>query len=577
MVSKNAVTIFTCPKPFVGHIEIIQRNALGSWRLLHPRPRIILFGEGEGIARTAREFGAIHAPEIKCSRLGTPLASDVFAQAESMAKGRKMLFTNADMIYNQSIIEAISLVDEKLEHYLAVGQRWDVDIDHEIDFQKAEKLNESLRAHGTLHAPSGMDWMGFPLGQWGPLPGLIIGRAAWDGGMLSRALAARVPVIDCTSFVLAIHQNHDYSHIKGGQREAWHGEEAQYNRSLCNAEKLPWVIDVWHSTWVLNAKRVIYKKGKPLPLPKHTPQAQPPKPKPARPGVTGAPPPKPRLPAQKLASQPPPPLPVTQVTSRSMPLLDRSTAMTIFTSLKAMRPPFDVLQRNALQSWMMLSPRPEIILFGDEGAEIAESLAIKHIPKIECSPSGAPLASSVFALVEEQALGTILCWMNGDVIATQNLIDMAMRVYACLDDFLIIGRRWNLKVISPINFSRGTWWRELRRRVQAQGSLGPPDAIDYLIFTPGLWEKLPPLCIGRAAWDGAAIALALKAGRPVVDASDAIFVVHQDHDYSHVPGGKNEVWNGADAQKNRGLVPDWARTIAHATHKMTLGGLFKKS
>lgn len=566
MVSKNAVTIFACPKPFVGHIEIIQRNALGSWKLLHPRPRIILFGEGEGIAKTAREFRAIHVPKVKCSWLGTPLVSDIFAQAESMAKGRKMLFTNADMIYNQSVIEAINLADEKFEHYLTIGQRWDVDVDYEVDFQKAEKLSESLRAHGTLHAPSGMDWMGFPLDQWGSLPGFIIGRAAWDGGVLSRALTARVPVIDCTSFVLAIHQDHDYSHIEGGQREAWHGEEAQHNRSLCNAEKLPWVIDVWHSTWVLNAKGVMYEKGKPLPLPKHVPQAQPSKParpKPAQPAA--APPPRPRSPAQRLASRP-------------IPLLDRDTTLTIFTSLKAMRPPFDVLQRNALQSWMMLSPRPEIILLGDEGAEIAEDFAIKHIPEIECSPSGAPLASSVFALVEEQALGTILCWMNADIIATQSLIDVAMRIYACLDSFLVIGRRWGLEVLDPINFSRGTWWRELRRRVQAGGSLEPPDAIDYLIFTPGLWEgKLPPLCIGRAAWDGAAIALALKAGKPVVDATDAIFVVHQSHDYSHIAGGKNEVWNGVDAKENRRLVPDWCKTIVDATHKMTLGGLFKKS
>ena len=226
---------------------------------------------------------------------------------------------------------------------------------------------------------------------------------------------------------------------------------------------------------------------------------------------------------------------------------------------------------------MMLSPRPEIILLGDEGAEIAEGFAIKHVPEIERSPSGAPLASSIFVLAEEQASGIILCWMNADIIATQSLMDTAVRIHACLESYLAIGRRWNLKILDPINFSRGAWWRELRRRVQAQGSLGPPDAIDYLIFTPGLWERLPPLCIGRAAWDGAAIALALKAGRPVVDATDAIFVVHQDHDYSHIPGGKNEAWNGADAQKNRKLVPGWAKTVVHATHKMTLGGLFKKS
>ena len=561
-MTKDAITIFTTPKPFVDFIGIIQRNALQSWKLLRPLPRIILFGEGEGIAETAEELGVIHVPEVKCSQLGTPLVSDVFAQAEKMAKGRKMLFTNADMIYSQSIIEAINLVDNELENYFMLGQRWDVGINYEIDFQEGdgEELNKSLRAHGILHAPTGMDWMGFPSGQWGPLPDLIIGRAAWDGGMLSHALIARIPVIDCTNYVLAIHQNHHYGHLEGGRREAFHGKEAQQNRSLCRAEKLPWVIDIWHSTWILTTEGAIYKKKDPLSLPR-TPQTKPAKPQPVRPIATAVPPPKPRLSTKRLASRPAP----------------LSSTMTIFTSLKAMNPPFDVLQRNALRSWTMLYPRPEIILLGNEGAEIAEDLVVKHIPEIECSPSGAPLASSVFALVEKQALGMILCWMNADIVATQSLMDTAVRIYACLDSFLAIGKRWNLEVTSPINFSRGTWWRELRRRVQAGGKLGPPDAIDYLIFTPGLWEKLPPLCIGRAAWDGAAVALALKAGKPVVDATDAIFVVHQDHDYSHIAGGKNEVWNGDNAKRNKELVPDWAKTIVHATHKMTLGGLFKRS
>jgi hypothetical protein len=31
MKSENKMTLFAIPKPFVGHIGVIQRNALGSW------------------------------------------------------------------------------------------------------------------------------------------------------------------------------------------------------------------------------------------------------------------------------------------------------------------------------------------------------------------------------------------------------------------------------------------------------------------------------------------------------------------------------------------------------------------
>ena len=39
------ITIFSTPKPFRGHIGVIQRNALKSWTLLHPDVEMILFGD----------------------------------------------------------------------------------------------------------------------------------------------------------------------------------------------------------------------------------------------------------------------------------------------------------------------------------------------------------------------------------------------------------------------------------------------------------------------------------------------------------------------------------------------------
>jgi hypothetical protein len=46
------LTIFSTPKPFRGSSDIIQRNALRSWRLLHPDVYVI----GAGQAHSVREF-----------------------------------------------------------------------------------------------------------------------------------------------------------------------------------------------------------------------------------------------------------------------------------------------------------------------------------------------------------------------------------------------------------------------------------------------------------------------------------------------------------------------------------------
>ena len=57
------LTIFSTPKPFVGHIGIIQRNAIKSWTLLHPDVEVILFGDDEGAAQACQDLGIRHEPE----------------------------------------------------------------------------------------------------------------------------------------------------------------------------------------------------------------------------------------------------------------------------------------------------------------------------------------------------------------------------------------------------------------------------------------------------------------------------------------------------------------------------------
>jgi hypothetical protein len=52
------LTIFTIPKPFRGHIEVIQRNAIESWLRLRPQCEIILCGDDPGVAEAASEYSS---------------------------------------------------------------------------------------------------------------------------------------------------------------------------------------------------------------------------------------------------------------------------------------------------------------------------------------------------------------------------------------------------------------------------------------------------------------------------------------------------------------------------------------
>ncbi len=64
------LTLFSTPKPFRGHNGIIQRNALKSWKLLHPDAEVILFGNEEGAEEICRELGLRYEPDVERSSLG---------------------------------------------------------------------------------------------------------------------------------------------------------------------------------------------------------------------------------------------------------------------------------------------------------------------------------------------------------------------------------------------------------------------------------------------------------------------------------------------------------------------------
>jgi hypothetical protein len=61
---------------------------------------------------------------------------------------------------------------------------------------------------------------------------------------------------------------------------------------------------------------------------------------------------------------------------------------------------------------------------------------------------------------------------------------------------------------------------------------------DYFIFRKELFQDIPAFALGRAGWDNWMIYAGRRAGGPVIDASEAITVVHQNHDYHHLPGGQ---------------------------------------
>ena len=78
-----------------------------------------------------------------------------------------------------------------------------------------------------------------------------------------------------------------------------------------------------------------------------------------------------------------------------------------------------------------------------------------------------------------------------------------------------------------------------------------PSGMDYFIFKRGMFRDLPKVTMGRAYCDNALVVHCLRRNIPVIDASFALRVEHQFHDYGHVAGGRSSVWHGEEAMANK--------------------------
>lgn len=230
------LTIFTTPKPFRGHINVIQRNALKSWTLLHPDVEVILFGEEEGAAEAAHDLGIRHEPRVERNEFGTNLLNSMFGKAHDIARHDILCYVNCDIILTDDFLRAVECVRSRHPKFLMVGRRWDTPITSPLDFSDpgwAEKVRSFALSANVQREPWWIDYFVFSRGLYGRnLPAFAVGRARWDNWMVWKALDSRLPVVDASPVVVAVHQNHDYNHLPQGKTAVWDGEESQRNMRL---------------------------------------------------------------------------------------------------------------------------------------------------------------------------------------------------------------------------------------------------------------------------------------------------------------------------------------------------------
>lgn len=255
--------------------------------------------------------------------------------------------------------------------------------------------------------------------------------------------------------------------------------------------------------------------------------------------------------------------------------------ITIFTIPKAFESHTGVIQTNAIKSWTLLNPKPQIILFGnDKGIDkTSHALGVTHVPHIRSNQYGTPLLDSVFRQAQELAKHSILTYVNADIILLNDFLTAIQNLQSVsFDQFLMIGQRTDLDITDPLDFKILTWEAELRQLAIRNGTLASVVCRDYFVFPKPLYASIPPFAVGRGHWDSWMVYQAHQIGVPVIDATNVVTAIHQNHNYAHLSTKRGVVYvKGEEAKHNAKLAGGMHVIDGAATNwKLTPLGIKRK-
>ncbi|MFW5713985.1 MAG: hypothetical protein ACOCYU_04870 [Brevefilum sp.] len=213
--------------------------------------------------------------------------------------------------------------------------------------------------------------------------------------------------------------------------------------------------------------------------------------------------------------------------------------LTLFTAPKPFTDPhIALIQRNTLRNWKALDDTVEVVVIGDEPgiADVCAEMGLIHLPDVDCNAMGTPLISSIFDLARSVNKSPYLAYANADILFLPELLGAVRAVGSERDRFLGVGQRWDLDVEDPISFA-DDWGERLRQRAQRDGELHGQTGSDYFIYPRSCFREIPDFAVGRAGWDNWMIFRGRWQHWPVVDMTDSLMAIHQNHGYAHLPGG----------------------------------------
>jgi len=205
---------------------------------------------------------------------------------------------------------------------------------------------------------------------------------------------------------------------------------------------------------------------------------------------------------------------------------------TIFTFPRPFKSPFNTPQLNAINSWKKIHKDIEIYLINDE-LNTAKEFAIKN--KIKCidgkfSKYGSPLLKDAIQSINSVARNDIILFINTDIVYVDGIkrtIDVVLNNF---DKYFIVGRRVDCDIDYEISFNNEDYQKKLITMYK-NGDMHGLSGLDYWVFPKNSFNEIPDFVIGKPGYDNWLLAESKRTSIPVIDASNTIRILHQNHYY----------------------------------------------
>ena len=219
------ITLFTTLEESYNK-SYIHRNVIRNWGLLSPDVIPVLFtsmNASSDAVDYARQRNWHIFPVPKRSKGGIPVFRYMFLEAQQLFDTSFYGYVNSDILFNKGLTDTIHgllRLKKNLTNLLVVGQRRNWKIKWQQNVTELEEIGEAAKSSPMFWACAEDYFIsthnGYP---WSSIPDFVVGRNGYDNWMVVTAIKSRIPVVDITKTVTALHQTDARGIMEGSKKK----------------------------------------------------------------------------------------------------------------------------------------------------------------------------------------------------------------------------------------------------------------------------------------------------------------------------------------------------------------------